>query len=218
MPASAGRTCRRPATAAPPSSWRSRPAARTTSCAPTPRPSTSRAATRRTGPRRLRGDRRLRHALPDSGRRRRRRLADPGARRHDRLLRGRDGLAPPPRHRAGLPQAAARLRLRRGAARAQVAVALQSARARHVAGPAVRRRERARRRCRSSSIYGGSWGSAPYQSIYERSVSTGGGAAHARVVDDDRRRSSSSGSSGLTWPPLLLAWPLALAMAGRRSS
>ena len=64
-----------------------------------------------------------------------------------------------------------------------------------------------------SSIYGGSWGNAPYQSIYERSshwvaatlmpewwLLIGGLAA--------------TGLLGLSWAPLLLAWPLGLGLAG----
>ena len=42
----------------------------------------------------------------------------------------------------------------------------------------------------------------------------GRGAAHARVVDGDRRRWSWLGLIGLTWSPLLWAWPVALLMAG----
>ena len=63
--------------------------------------------------------RRLRPGLHQGRRRRRRLLAAPGRGRPDRLRPGRDGLAPPPLHGQGLPEAAARLRRGRGAAEAQ---------------------------------------------------------------------------------------------------
>ena len=63
----------------------------------------------------------------------------------------------------------------------------------------------------SSSIYGGSWGMAPYQSIYERSS-----ALAAAPLMPEWWMSMAAlvvvGLVGLTWPPLLLAWPVALAM------
>ena len=63
----------------------------------------------------------------------------------------------------------------------------------------------------SSSIYGGSWGMAPYQSIYERSS-----ALAAAPLMPEWWMSMAAlvvvGLVGLTWPPLLLAWPVAIAM------
>ena len=63
--------------------------------------------------------RRLRSRVPRGRRRRGRVLAAAGGGRAHRLQPGGDGLAPPPQHRAGVPQAAARLRQGRGAPEAQ---------------------------------------------------------------------------------------------------
>jgi glycosyltransferase involved in cell wall biosynthesis len=64
-----------------------------------------------------------------------------------------------------------------------------------------------------SSVYGGSWGSAPYQSIYERTSSL----AAAPLMPEWWMSIAVLvviGLVGVTWPPLLLVWPLALAMGG----
>jgi hypothetical protein len=64
-----------------------------------------------------------------------------------------------------------------------------------------------------SSTYGGSWGSAPFQSIYERMSSL----AAAPLMPEWWMGIGglvAAGLLGLTWAPLLLAWPVALAMVG----
>jgi O-antigen biosynthesis protein len=65
----------------------------------------------------------------------------------------------------------------------------------------------------SSGIYGGTWGSAPFQSIYER----GSHMAFAPLMPDWWIAIAGLlllGLVGLTWPPLLWAWPAALLMGG----
>ena len=91
----------------------------------------------------LERDRRLRSAVPRRRRRRRRLLAAAGRRRDPGFPRGRRRLAPPPRLRAGLLAAAGRLRPRRGAARAEVARALQPARPSDLGRAPVRPRQQA---------------------------------------------------------------------------
>ena len=64
-----------------------------------------------------------------------------------------------------------------------------------------------------ASIYGGSWGSAPFQSIYER----GSHWAAAPLMPEWWMAIVGLvvvGLIGLTWAPLLWAWPAALVMAG----
>jgi O-antigen biosynthesis protein len=64
-----------------------------------------------------------------------------------------------------------------------------------------------------SDVYGGSWGSAPFQSIYER----GSHWAAAPLMPDWWMAIAGLllvGLVGLTWRPLLWAWPVALLMAG----
>jgi len=63
-----------------------------------------------------------------------------------------------------------------------------------------------------SSIYGGTWGSAPYQSIYERTSHI----AAAPLMPEWWLAVAAllgTGLLGLTWSPLLLAWPLALILS-----
>ena len=78
-----------------------RPAGRCTCCSPTASPSTSPAATWRSAASALRGDRRLRPAVPRRRRRRRRLLAPAGARLDARLPPGGGRLASPPRDACG---------------------------------------------------------------------------------------------------------------------
>jgi O-antigen biosynthesis protein len=64
-----------------------------------------------------------------------------------------------------------------------------------------------------ASIYGGSWGTAPYQSIYERASHW----AAAPLMPEWWMAVAGlavAGLLGLSWAPLLLAWPAALAMLG----
>jgi GT2 family glycosyltransferase len=62
-----------------------------------------------------------------------------------------------------------------------------------------------------SSVYAGTWGSAPYQSIYERTSHV----AAAPLLPEWWLVITGLlgiGLLGLTWSPLLLAWPLALTL------
>ena len=64
----------------------------------------------------------------------------------------------------------------------------------------------------SSSVYAGTWGTAPYQSIYERSSSW----AAAPLMPEwwlAILGLTAVGLLGLSWAPLLLAWPLVLIAA-----
>src|SRR5262249_32681555 len=89
--------------------------------------------------------RRLRPALPHRRRRRRRLLAPPGAGLDDRLLLGGDGLASPPQLGPRLLPPAARLRARRGTARAEVAREVQLARSPPLGGTRLLARPRGAR-------------------------------------------------------------------------
>ncbi len=86
---------------------------------------------------------------------------------------GAHGLAPPPQLAGDVLAAAEGLRQGRGAAGGEVAGALQRARAPRVDGAAVRpRASRCRSRSGRSRVYGGVWGSAAYQSLYEPAPAT----------------------------------------------
>jgi GT2 family glycosyltransferase len=65
----------------------------------------------------------------------------------------------------------------------------------------------------SSGIYGGTWGSAPFQSIYDR----GSARAFAPLMPEWWMAIVGclvTGLVGLSWWPLLWAWPIALLMTG----
>ena len=129
---------RRPATARSPTASPTRRAARSTCSCPTRVaehiPGCNMAFRRECAG----GDRRLRPAVPHGRRRRRRVLAAAGARLDARLPPGADGLAPPRGTRCAPTGAAARLRPRRGAARAEVAREVQRGRAPGVGGTGLR--------------------------------------------------------------------------------
>ena len=163
-----------------------------------------------------RGDRRLRPAVPRRRRRRRRLLAPAGPRLDVGFSPGGDGLAPPARHGARLLAPAARLRQGRGAARAQVARAVQRRRPRHLGRAPVRRRAR-----RGTAALGaGASTTAPgARACSSRSTSPTGAvldvaAADARVVPGDRAlpRSRALGCCGAA---AALASPLLRAAVAR---
>ena len=153
-------------------------------------------------------DRRLRRAFPDRRRRRRHVLAAAERRLDTRLRSGAMVWHRRRRVDSRLPAAAVRLWQGGGAARAQVAGALQPRRhlalVGHVYGGQAQR-ALGRRRWR---IYYGTWGSGLFQSVYERAPSTLASLpAHAGVASADRALAAIAAYGDRSAQPLLFAVP-----------
>ena len=217
-PPSAGRTFRRPTTGRSPPASRTLPAGRSTCSSPTPRPSTSPAATWPSGGTALLAIGGFDPQFRRGRRRRRRLLAAAGAWRDARLPRRGARLAPPAQLGPRLLAPAAGLRPGGGAARAQVAGAVQPARPPDLGRPPLRPRHRGQRSApRASTTAPG----APARSSRRTGSST---AARRRSCTCPEwylvlaalagcRCSASSGTSLLWAVPLL-----ALAVAARSLS
>ena len=161
--------------------------AATTCCAPIPRPSTSRAATPRTAPRpfgrsaattRASGPRATTSTSAGGSRSAAARSASPRERW--------SGTTAAALRAATSSSSAATATPRRSSSGSGRRGSIDSGTSRwpgQLYGPGARPGAAVGRRASTAAR----WGSAPYQSIYERTSALGGGAAHARVVDDDRR-------------------------------
>ena len=155
---------------------------------------------------------RLRPAVPRRRRRRRLHLAPAAPGLHDRLRPRRPGLALPPQHGQGVPQAAARLRRRRGAAEVQASRPLQHARRQPLARQDLRRRTDRRAHWAATSIYHGLFGTGLFQTIYRKPASM---VAAMLMSIEWHLLAAFVAVLGLALPPLL--YVVAAACSWRRS-